>query len=66
MCVNLLGNPNDFAQIQRIASSVDALIIEDNCESLGAQYEGRKTGTLVLWAHLVPSFRIIFLQWKVD
>ena len=27
MCVNLLGNPNDFAQIQRIASSVDALII---------------------------------------
>lgn len=46
MCVNLLGNPNDFGQIRRIATSVNALIVEDNCESLGAQYEGRKTGTL--------------------
>jgi CDP-6-deoxy-D-xylo-4-hexulose-3-dehydrase len=45
MCVNLLGNPNDFVQIQRIASAVGARIVEDNCESLGAQYEGRKAGT---------------------
>lgn len=45
MCVNLLGNPNDFVQIKRIASAVGARIVEDNCESLGAQYEGRKAGT---------------------
>ncbi|RNC90841.1 MAG: DegT/DnrJ/EryC1/StrS family aminotransferase [Synechococcus sp. YX04-3] len=45
MCVNLLGNPNEFSEIQRIAKSVGARIVEDNCESLGAQYEGRKTGT---------------------
>lgn len=45
MCVNLLGNPNDFTQIKKIARRVDAIIVEDNCESLGAQYNGRKTGT---------------------
>jgi CDP-6-deoxy-D-xylo-4-hexulose-3-dehydrase len=45
MAVNLLGNPNDFYSIQRIIGDRPIRIIEDNCESLGAEFGGRKTGT---------------------
>lgn len=43
--VNLLGNPNDFAQIKRIIGERDITLIEDNCESMGATFEGRQAGT---------------------
>ncbi|MCH1953313.1 DegT/DnrJ/EryC1/StrS family aminotransferase [Enterocloster sp. OA13] len=46
--VNLLGNPNDFDKIFEICKSRDIIIIEDNCESLGAQYNGRQLGTFGL------------------
>lgn len=45
MVVNLLGNPNDFDAIHRIIGDRDIRMIEDNCESMGAEYKGRKTGT---------------------
>ena len=45
MCVNLLGNPNDFDAINRIIKDSDIFIIEDNCESLGASIDDRKSGT---------------------
>ncbi|MDE2258728.1 MAG: DegT/DnrJ/EryC1/StrS family aminotransferase [Betaproteobacteria bacterium] len=45
MAVNLLGNPNDFARITRIINGRNIVLIEDNCESMGAEFEGRKTGT---------------------
>lgn len=45
MIVNLLGNPNDFARIKRIIGEREIVIIEDNCESMGATFEGRQTGT---------------------
>lgn len=45
MVVNLLGNPNDFARIRQIIGSRNILLIEDNCESLGAEFEGRQAGT---------------------
>lgn len=45
MAVNLLGNPNDFNRIRAIAARVGARLIEDNCESMGAEFEGRKAGT---------------------
>lgn len=45
MLVNLLGNPNDFARIEAIIGERDILIFEDNCESLGATYQGRQAGT---------------------
>lgn len=45
MAVNLLGNPNDFARIQRIIAGRNIILIEDNCESMGASYQGRKAGT---------------------
>lgn len=48
MAVNLLGNPNDFAAICRLIGDRDILLLEDNCESLGALYEGRQAGTFGL------------------
>ena len=43
--VNLLGNPNDFHAIQQIIGGRNIHLIEDNCEAMGAEYKGRKTGT---------------------
>jgi len=45
MVVNLLGNPNDFGRIGQIVGRRDIVVIEDNCESLGAQLGGRQAGT---------------------
>lgn len=45
MVVNLLGNPNEFDEINRIIAGRDIRMIEDNCESMGAEYNGKKTGT---------------------
>ena len=45
LAVNLLGNPNDFYAFPRKCH-----ILEDNCESLGAEYDGRKTGSFGLMA----------------
>ena len=46
--VNLLGNPNDFSTIKQICADRDIVIMEDNCESLGAEYNGKKAGTFGL------------------
>lgn len=45
MVVNLLGNPNDFAKIKRMISDKNIILLEDNCESLGARFDGKYTGT---------------------
>jgi len=45
MAVNLLGNPNEFDRISSIVADRDIIIFEDNCESLGAKYRGKFTGT---------------------
>ena len=43
--VNLLGNPNDFAQLRKLAVKHNLVLIEDNCESLGAKDAGIFAGT---------------------
>ena len=48
VAVNLLGNPNDFSQIKKIIGGRNITLIEDNCESLGAEFEGKKAGTFGL------------------
>jgi CDP-6-deoxy-D-xylo-4-hexulose-3-dehydrase len=45
MAVNLLGNPNDFDRISQIIGGRDIVLMEDNCESLGAKYNGKMAGT---------------------
>ena len=43
--VNILGNPNDFDEIKRIVSDRNITILEDNCESMGASFNGKQAGT---------------------
>lgn len=45
MAVNLLGNPNDFDKINAMIQDKDIFILEDNCESMGAEYQGKQAGT---------------------
>jgi CDP-6-deoxy-D-xylo-4-hexulose-3-dehydrase len=39
LAINLLGNPNEFDRFP------DVPVLEDNCEAMGAEYRGFKTGT---------------------
>lgn len=48
MGVNLLGNPNEYEAIKKIIDGRDIVILEDNCESMGARYNGKSTGTVGL------------------
>ncbi len=48
VAVNLLGNPNDFDKINSIIKNKNIFIFEDNCESLGAEFKGKQTGTFGL------------------
>ena len=45
MVVNVLGNPNNFDVIDIFIKDKNIFILEDNCESMGAEYNGRQTGT---------------------
>jgi CDP-6-deoxy-D-xylo-4-hexulose-3-dehydrase len=45
VAVNLLGNPNDFARIDEIIAGRPIVLVEDNCESMGAEFNGRMAGT---------------------
>lgn len=47
-CVNLLGNPNDYAAIRALADKHKLVVLEDNCESMGAEFDSRKTGSFGL------------------
>ena len=44
--VNLLGNSNDFNKLKKICDKHKLILIEDNCESLGAKFENKYTGTI--------------------
>ena len=43
--VNLLGAPNDFNRLRDLCARHDLILMEDNCESMGATYEGKHAGT---------------------
>ena len=45
IAVNLLGNSNDFDEINRLIKGKEILVIEDNCESMGAKFDKKYTGT---------------------
>lgn len=48
LTVNLLGNPNDFAKIQSLIANKDIILLEDNCESMGATFNQKYAGTFGL------------------
>jgi CDP-6-deoxy-D-xylo-4-hexulose-3-dehydrase len=45
MMAHTLGNPFNLAEVMRVAKKYNLWVIEDDCDSLGATYEGQKTGT---------------------
>ena len=47
--VNLLGNANEFDELQKICNEHSIILAEDNCESLGAKYKGKFLGTIGLF-----------------
>ena len=54
--VNLLGNPNDFSRLRALAERHGLTLLEDNCESLGASFDGVNAGT----AGLAGTFSSFF------
>lgn len=46
LAINILGNPNEFAEFPNLP------VLEDNCESMGAEYQGKVTGSIgVMGSH---------------
>ncbi|EFG7749473.1 DegT/DnrJ/EryC1/StrS family aminotransferase, partial [Escherichia coli] len=48
LTVNLLGNPNNFDEINKIIGGRDIILLEDNCESMGATFNNKCAGTFGL------------------
>ena len=45
MLAHALGNPFNLSVVMAIAKKYNLWVVEDDCDSLGATYEGKKTGT---------------------
>ncbi len=43
--VNLLGNPSNLIVLKEISKKHNLILLEDNCESLGASLNGKRTGS---------------------
>ncbi len=48
VAVSILGNPCQFDEIIKICDENNIILFEDNCESMGAKFNGRYTGTFGL------------------
>lgn len=56
VAVSILGNPCQFDEISKLCMGNDIILFEDNCESMGAKFEGQYTGTF----GLVNTFSTFF------
>jgi CDP-4-dehydro-6-deoxyglucose reductase, E1 len=45
MIAHSLGNPFNLDEVMRVAKKYSLWVVEDDCDSLGATYRGKKTGT---------------------
>ena len=54
--VSVLGNPNYFDEISELCERNGIILFDDNCESMGAEYNGKYTGT----SGLVNTFSTFF------
>ena len=48
MAVDLLGNPNEFDRLLKVCEDHNLILLEDNCESMGATFGGKAVGTFGL------------------
>ena len=39
LAINILGNPCNFSEIKKICKKNNLILVEDNCESMGARYK---------------------------
>ncbi len=62
--VNLLGNPANLIELSEIAKKYNLFLLEDNCESLGAAINGRKTGSFGLMSSHSFFLATTFVLWK--
>lgn len=56
VAVSILGNPCQFDEITEICRENNIILFEDNCESMGAKFDGKYTGTF----GLVNTFSTFF------
>lgn len=56
VAVSILGNPCQFDEITALCEEKGIILFEDNCESMGAKFNGRYTGTF----GLVNTFSTFF------
>ncbi len=52
LAINILGNPCDYEKINKICKKYKLILVEDNCESLGAIFRENKCGSFGLWSSL--------------
>jgi len=45
MVAHTLGNPFDLKTVMEFAKKHDLYVVEDTCDALGAEYDGKKVGT---------------------
>lgn len=50
MLAHTLGNPNDMDTIVQFCKKHNLLLIEDNCDALGSEYNGQRTGSFGILA----------------
>lgn len=46
LAVDVFGNPMDIERLRVIARKYDLLLLEDSCEALGSEYNGKKSGSM--------------------
>lgn len=56
LAVNLLGNPCEMDVLRALAEERGLVLIEDNCESMGATFAGRQAGTFGLMGSFSSFF----------
>lgn len=50
MVAHTLGNPNEMDKIQKFCQNNNLLLVEDNCDALGSEYGGKRTGSFGILA----------------
>jgi perosamine synthetase len=46
LAVDVFGNPVDTERLRAIARKYDLILLEDSCEALGSEYNGKKCGSM--------------------
>lgn len=50
MIAHTLGNPNDMDRVVKFCKKHNLFLIEDNCDALGSEFKGKKTGSFGILA----------------